>query len=149
MKQPNFSKAILAGLVGTAVMTMLVFMAPLMGMPDMNIPAMLSGFMGVPLFVGWLAHAMIGTILALIYVYVFISKLPGTPLVKGALYGLIPWLAAQVMVNPMMGAGVFASQTAAPMMMVLGSLMGHVVYGAVVGGVYGSVKEPQAAPSKT
>ena len=40
------------------------------------------------------------------------------------------------MVNPMMGAGVFASNTPAPMLTVIGSLMGHLVYGAAVGAVY-------------
>jgi hypothetical protein len=42
------------------------------------------------------------------------------------------------MVNPMMGAGVFALNTAAPMLMVVGSLMGHLVYGVVLGAVYSS-----------
>jgi hypothetical protein len=44
----------------------------------------------------------------------------------------------QVMINPMMGAGLFASHTSDPLMMLIGSLMGHMIYGAVVGGVYGT-----------
>ncbi len=134
----SFGKAVAAGLAGTLAMTMLMLMAPIMGMPDMKIGNMLAEFMGIPVVVGWLAHLMIGTILALVYVYVVADKLPGNGLVRGALYGLIPWLASQVMVNPMMGAGVFASNTASPMMMVVGSLMGHLLYGAVVGAVYGT-----------
>jgi uncharacterized membrane protein YagU involved in acid resistance len=108
----------------------------------MNIPAMLSDFMGVPVVVGWLAHFMIGTILALIYVSLFLQKLSWAPWIKGAIYGLFPWFLAQVMVNPMMGAGVFAMNTPAPMMMVMGSLIGHLVYGAVVGLVYGAGRAP-------
>lgn len=149
MNKPNYMKAALAGLAGTAVMTALVFMAPIMGMPEMNIPAMLSSFMGAPIIVGWMAHIMIGVVLALIYATIFFSKLPGTPWLKGALYGLVPWLASQVVVNPMMGAGVFAMNTAAPMMMVMGSLMGHIVYGVVVGAVYGSSSAPEAAPARS
>lgn len=136
--QKNFGKAVAAGLAGTLAMTMLMLMAPMMGMPEMNIGKMLSGFMGIPEALGWAAHIMIGTVLALIYVYVFSSKLPGNGLVRGALYGLVPWFVSQIMINPMMGAGIFASNTLAPIAMVMGSLMGHLVYGAVVGVVYGT-----------
>lgn len=138
MKTQSFVRAIGAGLAGTVAMTAFSLMGPLMGMPKMSAPAMLSGFMGVPAFVGWLAHLMIGSVLALLYVYVFVEKLPGKPWVKGALYGLAPWFLLQVMVNPIMGAGVFALKTEAPMLMIVGSLMGHLVYGAVLGAVYGS-----------
>jgi hypothetical protein len=138
MMQQNFGKAAAAGLAGTLAMTMLMLMAPIMGMPEMNIGKMLGGFMGIPEAIGWIAHFMIGIVLALIYVYVFSSKLPGNGIVRGALYGLIPWFVSQIMVNPMMGAGLFASNTPAPILTVMGSLMGHLVYGAVLGGVYGT-----------
>lgn len=134
--QHNLGKAILAGLAGTLVMTLVMLMAPLMGMPPMPIGNMLAGFMGIPVVLGWVAHFMIGAVLAIIYATVFASRLPGGAVVRGALYGLIPWFLAQIMVNPMMGAGFFASNTPAPLMMVLGSMLGHLAYGAVVGGVY-------------
>ena len=138
MQKPNLTKALLAGVVGTIAMTMLTYIAPMMGMPEMNIPQMLSGFMGVHILAGWLAHFMVGTGFALLYAYIFASWIPGPPVVKGAVYGLFPWFLAQIMVNPMMGAGVFALNTAAPMLMVVGSLMGHLVYGSVLGVVYSS-----------
>jgi uncharacterized membrane protein YagU involved in acid resistance len=135
--QRNFGKAIVAGLVGTLSMTLFMLMGPLMGMPEMNIGKMLAGFMGMSEVLGWIIHFMIGTTLALIYIYLFAEKLPGNGLLRGALYGLIPWFLNQIMVNPIMGAGVFASNTPSPVLMVLGSLMGHIVYGAAVGAVYG------------
>lgn len=149
MNKPNFSKAVGSGVAGTIVMTIMTMIAPMMGMPEMDIPRMLADFMGLPVLIGWLAHFMVGTVLALIYAYSFIQKLPGAPWLKGALYGHFPWLLAQIMVNPMMGAGVFAMNTPAPMMMVMGSLLGHIVYGAVVGLVYGtgSAPAPQTAHS--
>lgn len=146
MQPTDFKKAILAGIAGTIAMTALTYMAPLMGMPEMNIPKMLGGFMSVPVIIGWIAHFMIGTILALFYVYVFVNRLPGAPWLKGALYGLLPWFLAQIMVNPMMGAGVFAANTPAPMLMVIGSLMGHLVYGGVLGAVYGSSTLKRSIP---
>lgn len=137
--QKNFRKAVIAGLVGTLVMTMVMLMAPMMGIPPMPIGKMLADFMGMPEVLGWIAHFMIGTVLAVAFAFIFASKLPGNGMVRGALYGLLPWLLSQIMVNPMMGAGIFASNTPAPMMMVIGSLMGHMIYGAVVGAVYGTV----------
>jgi uncharacterized membrane protein len=137
MQLNNLSKAVLAGVVATVVMTMVMVMAPFMGMPEMNIGKMLGEFMGVPAIVGWVAHFMIGSVLAIIFATAFAASLPGAPWLKGVLFGLIPWLGAQVMVNPMMGAGVFASNMPAPLMMVMGSLLGHMVYGAVLGAVYG------------
>ncbi|MGH2567669.1 MAG: DUF6789 family protein [Bacteroidota bacterium] len=146
MNKPNLQKAAIAGVLGTIAMTIMTMVSPMMGMPEMDIPQMLAGFMGFPVVVGWLAHFMIGTTFGLVYAYLFVGKLPGAPWIKGALYGLFPWLLAQIMVNPMMGAGVFATNTDAPMMMVMGSLIGHLVYGAVVGLVYGgSAKQPVLA----
>lgn len=146
MQKINLTKALLAGVAGTVAMTVLTFIAPMMGGPEMNIPQMLADFMSVPVIVGWIAHFMIGTVLALIYVYILIERLPGVPWIKGALYGLFPWFLAQIMVNPMMGAGIFAVNTPAPMMMVVGSLMGHLVYGGVVGAVYGSRGSSKSIP---
>ncbi len=137
MQQRNLGRAIIAGLVGTAAMTMLTLMAPMMGMPEMNIANMLSNFMKLPAVVGWVAHFMIGVIWAIVFVSVFVGKLPGAPWLKGVLFSLGPWLLMQIMASPMMGMGVFFSSSSAPMMMVVGSLMGHVVYGAILGGVYG------------
>ena len=104
----------------------------------MPIGKMLAEFMGFPEALGWIAHFMIGTVLAVIYALVFAAKLPGSALMRGAIYGLFPWLLSQIMVNPMMGAGVFASNAPAPMMLVIGSFIGHLMYGAVVGAVYGT-----------
>ena len=147
VENESLGRAVVAGLAGTAMMTIVMLMGPLMGMPAMNIGRMLGGFMGIPEAPGWVAHFTIGTALAVIYVYVFSSKLPGSPLLRGAVYGLIPWFVFQIMVNPIMGAGIFASNTPAPFMMVMGSAIGHIIYGAVLGGIYGQggSKHPVAA----
>lgn len=45
---------------------------------------------------------MVGTILALGYACLK-GRLPGPAIIRGALYGLAPWLMAQVVGMPMMG----------------------------------------------
>lgn len=122
-----------SGLIATIAMTVLMLVAPMMGMPKMPIGNMLANFMHVPVALGWSMHFMIGLILAAGYVFLFQPFVGGNNLFKGALYSLIPFFMAQLIVMPMMGAGVFASHTPAPMLMVMGSLMGHLVYGIVLG----------------
>ncbi|MCK6528655.1 DUF1440 domain-containing protein [Myxococcota bacterium] len=129
----DFGRTILAGLAGTAAMTALMLAAPMMGMPPMNIGEMLGSMLGGVVALGWAAHFMIGVALAGVYAAAFAHRLPGPVAVRGALYGIGPWLLAQVVVMPMMGAGLFSGSA----LVAAGSLMGHLVYGAVVGTVYG------------
>jgi len=128
----NLKRAVLAGLVGTTAMTALMLAAPMMGMPRMNIGEMLGSMMGGMTSLGWAAHFMIGTVLAVIYAGFFANRLSGPAAMRGMIFGLLPWLVAQVIVMPMMGAGFFSGS----FMLATGSLMGHLVYGAVVGAVY-------------
>jgi uncharacterized membrane protein YagU involved in acid resistance len=130
-----YGKAVLGGLIGTVVMTVVgLWIAPMMGMPPMNPAEMLAGAMGGMMALGWAAHFMIGTVLALIYAAVAPS-LPGAPVFRGALYGIAPFLLAQIAVMPMMGMPVFSGSAT----MAMGSLVGHLIYGGVVGGIYGPI----------
>lgn len=136
MDRLNFGRAIAAGVVGTAAMTVVgVFGAPLMGMPPMNPALMLAGAMGGNLVLGWIGHFSIGVILAIGYAFVA-PALPGPVAVRGAVYGVAPFLLAQIAVMPMMGMPLFSGSV----QMAMGSLIGHLVYGAVVGAVYGEVQ---------
>jgi len=127
-------RAIIAGAAGTATMTMLMLGAPLMGLPRMPIGEMLGGFLKIGSTLGWAIHGMIGLVLAGIYAFGVADRLPGAPAARGAAYGFLVFLVAQVAVMPMMGAGVFSGGN---IPMIMGSLLGHLLYGAVVGGVYG------------
>jgi uncharacterized membrane protein YagU involved in acid resistance len=137
----DWGRAVVAGLVATLVMTAVgVWVAPMMGIPAMNPADMLAGAMGGSIVLGWLGHLMIGIILAIGYTIVAPS-LPGPGWLRGALYGIAPWLLAQLVVMPMMGMPVFSGSAA----MAIGSLIGHLVYGAVVGAIYGA---PARAPAR-
>ena len=50
----------------------------------------------------------------------------------GALYGVAPFLVAQVVLMPMMGMPLFSGSVP----LAMGSLIGHLIYGAAVGAVY-------------
>jgi len=134
MARLKWTRVIVAGLFATALMTVLMLMAPRMGFPPMNIGAMLGSVMGGSLVNGWMAHFVIGTALAILYAALLATRLPGPGFVRGALYSLLPWAVAQLAVMPMMGAEVFGGSFGAA----FGSLMGHLVYGAVLGATYGT-----------
>ena len=135
---PTIGKAILGGAVGTALMTGMMYMvAPMMGL-HMDIAAMLGSMMGGNWAAGMAAHVMMGTLLfPSIYALVLFAKLPGAPIVRGTVWGIGLWLMAQLVVMPMMGAGVFSSN-AGGMMAAAGSLMGHLLYGGALGAVAGT-----------
>ncbi len=135
-------RAILGGFVGTAVMTlMMYFVAPMMLGKPMDIAAMLGGMLGGSWAMGLLMHFANGSIVfPLIYAYGLYRLLPGEPWLRGTIWGLILWLLAQVVVMPMMGAGVFSAH-AGSLMAVMASLIGHVVYGALLGEIAGRVEE--------
>lgn len=147
MKNSSIKKAVFAGVIGTVVMTLTALAAPVMGLPEMNIPKMLSGTMGTPVIAGWAAHFMIGITLAVSYAVIFYNKLPGSTVIKGMLFSIIPWLMSQLIVMPMMSAvngmsfidGIFSGSIS----LAAGSLLGHLMYGITLGIIYnrGSVKD--------
>jgi hypothetical protein len=140
--QPTFGRAVLGGIAGTAAMTIMMYgVAPMMGV-RMDIAAMLGSMLGGSRAAGMMMHAMNGAVIfPAIYTYALYDRLPGEPVVKGIAWGLALWLIAQITVMPLMGAGVFSS-AAGGMMAAMGSLVGHVLYGGLLGAV-SSAAEPR------
>jgi len=136
--KPIASKTFLGGLAGTAVLTMMMyFVAPMMLGHPMDIAAMLGSMMGNSWALGMALHWMNGVVVfPLLYAFVIYKLLPGSPTVRGAVWGLVLWLVAQAMVMPMMGAGFFSSN-AGGVMAVVASFMGHIVYGGILGKIAG------------
>ncbi len=136
--RPNIGKTILGGLVGTVVMTlMMYFVAPMMLGRPMDVAAMLGGMLGGSWTMGMLMHFINGSLIfALIYAYLLYRALPGAPWLKGTIWGLILWFLSQAMLTPMMGGGFF-SANAGGLMAVMASLIGHVIYGALLGALAG------------
>ena len=137
--RPNVVKAILGGLVATIVLTLIMYyVAPIMTGQPMDVAQMLAGMMGMSWMMGMIVHFILGTIVfPLIYVYVLYGILPGPPWMKGMIWGLILWLIAEIAVMPMAGADIFHSEHPAGFMAAIGSLMGHLVYGAILGAIAG------------
>lgn len=129
----KIQKSIFAGIIGTAIMTMVMFIAPMMGMPKMSPPDMLAGMLGVPSIAGWVMHFMIGIIFALAYTYLFAPKVKiGNLFVKGAVFGFVVFIFAQIMLA-IMGAMLPMPEMEGSMILVMiGSIIGHIIYGMAV-----------------
>jgi hypothetical protein len=147
----NVVAAIVAGLVGTAAISMLMALGPRMGMPKMAIWEML-GSMFDPQgnnTLGWIAHFMIGVIFALVYAALWAAGLGAPTLLWGVLFGAVHFLIVGVMMGamPMLHAGIKAGQVQAPgvlmlnngVMGLMGGLIGHIIYGLVVASVYAAL----------
>lgn len=105
VKKLNVGAALLAGFVATGTMTLLMYMAPLMGLPKMDLLfALGSLFPGQlsPYILGAIVHIGIGSALALLYALFFAPLLPGPRWARGALYSVLPWLLAIYAMGPMM-----------------------------------------------
>ncbi len=131
----KIKQSLIGGIVGTVAMTIITWMAPLMGFPKMSAPDMLAGMLGLPVYVGWVMHFMIGIIFALAYIFLIQKQLLkiSNRYAKGIVFGIIIFVFAQVMIL-IMGA-IFTSMPSpagSMALMMLGSMIGHVVYGIVV-----------------
>ena len=113
--------------MGTLAMTTMMYLvAPMMGL-HMDIAAMLGSMLDGSWTAGLMMHFVNGTVIfPAIYAYALYAHLPGSPAIRGTVWGVALWLIAQVVVMPMMGAGVFSSAMGG-MMAAMGSLIGHVL----------------------
>jgi uncharacterized membrane protein YagU involved in acid resistance len=130
--RPSLSVAQVGGLLGTPAMTVVMYMlAPVLGLRT-DIVAMLAEVLG-----GWkmglLVHILDGAVIfPAVFVFLFYRLLPGAAIVRGVAFGLVLWLTSQALVMPMMGAGFFSAHIGG-LRATMASLLGHVVYGGLLG----------------
>lgn len=144
--KPSLGKTITGGFVGTLLMTLILYkVAPMMGMPKMDLAESLGAMLGIGWILGLMMHFINGVIIfPLLYAYLLYRLLPGAPAVKGLLVGLALWFVSQTVVTPMMGGGFFSAGMGG-MMAAVGSLVNHLIYGVLLGAIAGRGKNPGMA----
>ncbi|MBI5916193.1 MAG: hypothetical protein HY842_12525 [Bacteroidetes bacterium] len=126
-------KSIIAGIVGTIIMTIVMYVAPFMGIPKMSPPEMLAGMMNLPVFLGWAMHFMIGVAFALAYTHLFAPKAKFNNIyLKGAAFGLAAFVFAQIAMGILGEIFPMPPMEGSLMLMMLGSIMGHAIFGMAV-----------------
>ncbi len=129
----KLGKTIIGGLVGTLAMTVIIMLAPLMGMPKMSPPDMLATTMGAPVIVGWMMHFVTGIMFAAIYTYLFTSKVSiNNVYLKGAAFGLAVFICAQILMAIMKTMLPMPDMVGPLILIMMGSIIGHIIYGVVV-----------------
>jgi hypothetical protein len=77
-----------------------------------------------------------GLFWAIIYTWVE-PHLPGRPWQRGVMFAMVPALVSLVVVLPLLGGGLFGLALGAGPLPIIGNLLLHAVYGAILGIVYG------------
>lgn len=105
MKSINLGSAVLAGAIGTLGMTALMYAAPFMGLPPMDLLLALGSLLPIgtsPYLAGGLMHLATGATLSLLYAAAFERMLPGPRWVRGVTFSLLPWIFAITLMAPAM-----------------------------------------------
>ena len=138
----NAKRAMAAGAIATASMTALLLVEPSIGLPQIAIGQIVSSTMtavssrtAVGPAGGWVIDLIVGIVLAMVYAGYFERRLPGSGLTRGMLFGVLVFLLAQLTWAPITGSGFFSG---GDIQLLIGALLGHLVYGGVVGYVYAS-----------
>jgi hypothetical protein len=155
----KYGKAFGAGVLGAVVMTVIMAMARAMGMP-VNLEMMLGTMMGGPpsaakWVMGFIMHLMAGGIFALIYAVGFEYLTHRADWLVGVGFGAIHSLFAGLFMAMMPAMHpLIPEQMPAPgafmanlgMMGVIAEIMLHLIYGAIVGAMYGPVIHRPVGP---
>ncbi|MDP1669917.1 DUF6789 family protein [Phaeovulum sp.] len=141
----NLLAGLVAGFVATVVLSALMVAKTMMGvMPELDVVKMLGAMMGTGDALGWAAHFMIGTLAWGGGFAVAYALIPGGGAIgKGIVFAIAAWLMMMLVVMPMAGAGLFGM--AFGIMAAMMTLVLHVVFGAVLGGVFRALSQPGAA----
>jgi len=136
----NGRRAVLAGVTATAAMTALWLVEPRIGLARIAVGDILSSLLAVatayaslPPALGWIFHLCVGILFALLYAGGLVQRLRVSPIARGLTDGVGLFLLSQLAFMPLVGAGVFSRGDPA---MLLGSLIGHLTYGGVLGAIY-------------
>ena len=116
---------ILTGIAATAIMSVVMKMAPKMGLPEMDIPKLLGSMMGNNIMIGWMMHFVAGIAFTFIYAtYGLAATLTGA-----LLYGAIHWILVGIVMGmmPGMDVGYWMTKSGGTMAFV-GGLIGHLVF---------------------
>ena len=128
----NISKSIFAGIIATTAMTIIMVMAPNIGMPEMAPWKLLSGAMGVSIIVGWVLHFVMGILFALGYSFVFAPNVNiQNTWVKGVVFGIAAVVVAQIGMQVMGMVFEMPPMDGSMPMRLMAMLVGHVVFGLV------------------
>ncbi len=144
-KEPALFRFLLGGLAGTLVIMLLMYCVdPVVRGRPIDVGRTLRMALDGPHGTGEIMFHVFNGAILLPLGFAFLSvRLPGWAFVKGLLWGLVLWAAAQGIIIPIMGSGFFGD-TAGGLRATISSLGGYLVYGLLQGLIAGSAKKVDA-----
>jgi hypothetical protein len=144
----DINNGIVAGLVGGVVFGIMMQMmnAPTPEDGQMPMMAMVAKVVrSDSMAVGWLYHLFNSAVIGAIFGWLLGSRSQriGEGIGWGAAYGFVWWILGGLILMPIfLGMSAFAPLMMAPMRPVaMGSLMGHLIYGLILGGGFAMLKQ--------
>lgn len=141
--------AIVAGLIATLAMTALMYMAPLMGMPKMDIVGMLGGMFnrqaatngglatgGSNPVLGWMLHLIMGAVFGIVYALLWSAFGLKPSWHIGLIFGIFHGLITPMLMPMMMRMHPNPPQMQSGTNSAMGMVLGHALFGLVVALVY-------------
>ncbi len=146
----NYGRAFMAGVVGGAVMTAIITLVRVMGIMDVNLSMMMGSMVAASTgagvwLVGFVMHLIISGLIAVVYAagFEYVTHRAGWVVgiafslihivIAGMVFGMVPRM-HPLMPDQMPAPGAFMSNKG--VMGVLAFTMLHMIYGAIVGGLY-------------
>lgn len=127
----NFSLVLLAGIAGTIIMTLFMYIVAAFGGPELNPATMLAQTFQIPVFIGWILHFMVGITFSALYYLLLVRILKFKGWVwHGLILGVVAFLIAQVSFAIMGAIGILIPDPqGAPALIMAGSIVGHLLFG--------------------
>ena len=151
MHQSRIGAAVIGGVIAGVVFgtMMLMMSAPTPDGGEMSMIAMVGMIVGSPTVIaGWLYHLFNSAVIGGLFGWLLGSRVwgYGSGLGWGAAYGFGWWILGGLILMPvMLGMSPFAPLTMAGMQPVaMGSLMGHLIFGLILGGLFVALRRPIA-----
>ena len=147
MKPAVIGRSIVAGFVATVVLSAMMLMKQFMAvMPELDPIGMITSMAGASSpAIGWIGHFVIGSVFWGIGFAILSPYLPGPYFLRGMIFAAGASLMMMIVMMPMAGAGLFGMGLG--MMTPAATLMLHIVFGVVLGGVFGLLGRHQTSPA--
>jgi uncharacterized protein DUF6789 len=153
LKSTSAALALLAGFVASVAMVLafaVAFVAALV-LSRVPVPVVSGWFHGLTsnqlidlaapnLYAATAVFFVGGMAWALLFAVAVDSRLSGAPWKRGVEFALVPWLFSLLIVIPLLGGGVLGLNLGAGPLPIIGNLILHAIYGAVLGAVWGSAE---------
>jgi len=150
----KIGSGLLAAFIASMLMAVILSIKSAIGVfPEVDIVMLLTTLaathLGTPehMAIGWGVHFFVG-VLVWGPLFSFLEpRLPGSDFwQRGIVFGIGAWLAMMIIVMPLAGAGIFGMGVGFGLPII--ALLMHIVFGALLGSIYGSFLRGRAAEAR-